>query len=228
MLHSSIELFTLEAREFAISDEKTGEKLSNFTKLGPQDIVIGDRAYGTLAGREHLKKYGADYILRMRGLAFKVYDEKGSKIDLMQEFSGLRSWECGEITAWRVMNGEKEPVRICALRKDTMNEWKGLKRLKSSGLYVSKLREAYNKYIIVATSLRKEVRTEHVLDLYRTRWQIEIAFKRLKSLFRYNEMPARKKEDIKTWFYGKLLLTTLGETLVNTGRFSPAKGSGGT
>jgi len=68
-----------------------GEKLANFTKLGPQDIVIGDRAYGTLAGLEHLKKYGADYILRMRGLAFKVYDEKGSKIDLMQEFSGLRS-----------------------------------------------------------------------------------------------------------------------------------------
>jgi hypothetical protein len=53
------------------------------------------------------------------------------------------------------------------------------------------------------------------------RRQIETAFKRLKSIFRYNEMPARKPENIKTWFYGKLLLAALCETLVNTGRFSP-------
>ena len=91
---------------------------------------------------------------------------------------------------------------------------------------MSGLREEYDKYIIVATSVGKEVRTEQVLDLYRARWQIEIAFKRLKSLFRYNEMPARKTENIKTWFYGKLLLAALCETLVNTGRFSPSAGSG--
>ena len=56
------------------------------------------------------------------------------------------------------------------------------------------------------------------------RRQIEIAFKRLKSLFGYNEMPARKEEKIKTWFYGKLLLAALCETLVNNGRFSPSGG----
>jgi hypothetical protein len=33
-------------------------------------------------------------------------------------------------------------------------------------------------------------------------------------------MPARKTENIKTWFYGKLLLAALCETLVNIGRFS--------
>ena len=224
MLHYSMNLFTLEAREFAITEEKTGEKLANFRKLGPQDIVIGDRAYGTLAGLLHLKEYGADYVLRMKGQAFTLYDEKGDKIDLMKEFSGLMSWQYGEITAWCVMKGEKEPVRVCALRKDVMNEWKGLQRLKSSGTQVSALREEYNKYIIVVTSLGKDVRTKQVLDLYRTRWQIEIAFKRLKSLFRYNEMPARKTENIKTWFYGKLLLAALCETLVNTGRFSPSTG----
>jgi len=219
-------LFTLEAREFAITDGETGEKLANFTKLGPQDIVLGDRAYCTLAGLEHLKEYGADYVLRMRGRAFNLYDEKGEKIDIMKEFSGLMPLRCGERTAWCDKKGEKEMVRICALRKDVMNEWKGLQRLRSSGTHVSALREEYNKYVIVITSLGKEVRTEQVLDLYRTRWQIEIAFKRLKSLFRYNEMPARKTENIKTWFYGKLLLAALCETLVNTGRFSPSAGRG--
>jgi len=222
MLHYCMDLFTLAVREFIITEEDTGEKLTNFTKLGPDDIVIGDRAYGTLAGLTHLKKCGADYILRLRGRAFNLYDKKGEKIDLMKEFSNLMSWKHGETTGWCEINGKKEPVRVCVLRKDVKNEYKGMKKLKSSGLHVSELREEYNKYIIVITSLGKDISTEQVLDLYRTRWQIEIAFKRLKSVFRYNEMPARKAENIKTWFYGKLLLAALCETLVNTGRFSPS------
>jgi len=227
MLHYCMDLFTLSSREFVITGEDTGEKLTNFTKLGSEDIVIGDRAYATLAGLLHLKNHGADYVLRLRGGAFNLYDEKGNKIDLMKEFSTLMSWQYGEIPGWCVINGVKEPVRICALRKDVMNEHKGLQRLKKEkgSSPISALQKEYNKYIIVITSLGKDVLPEQLLDLYRTRWQIEIAFKRLKSLFRYNEMPARKTENIKTWFYGKLLLAALCETLVNTGRFSPSGGS---
>ena len=75
---------------------------------------------------------------------------------------------------------------------------------------------------MVATSLGKEVSASQVLELYRLRWQIEIAFKRLKSLFQYNDLPATNSESVKAWFYGKLLLAALCETLVNTGRFSPS------
>jgi hypothetical protein len=57
------------------------------------------------------------------------------------------------------MNGEKEPARICALRKDAMNGWEGMQRLKSGGIQVSELREECNKYIIVIASLGKDVRT---------------------------------------------------------------------
>jgi hypothetical protein len=48
MLHYDLELFTLEAREFLVTDRKTGEKLANFKKFGKNDIVMGDRAYGKL------------------------------------------------------------------------------------------------------------------------------------------------------------------------------------
>ena len=61
------------------------------------------------------------------------------------------------------------------------------------------------------------------MELYRARWQIEIAFKRLKSLFSYNDVPMDDKESAFSWFYGKLLLAALCETLVNTGRFSPSE-----
>jgi IS4 transposase len=76
----------------------------------------------------------------------------------------------------------------------------------------------------VATSLGAEVSSSSVLELYRARWQIELAFKRLKSLFEYDQIPIKVEESIHTWFYGKLLLAALCETIVNKGRFSPWKG----
>ena len=222
MLHYSMDLFTLSAREFLITDKKTGEKLVNFNKLGKNDIVMADRVYGTLAGITHLKEQGADFLLRFRARAFNIYDESGKKIDLMEQFSYLKAEKYGEITGRVEINGGNMPIRICAMRKSAVNEREGLQRLKKerSGILISELQKEYNKYIIVITSL-KDVTAKQALDLYRTRWQIELAFKRLKSLFRYNEMPARKTENIKTWFYGQLLLSALCETLVNTGRFSP-------
>lgn len=229
MLHYSLELFTLAIREFLITEEKTGEKLSNFKRFEKKDIIIADRMYGTLKGISYLRKLGADYILRLRAEAFNVYDEKGRKIDIAKRLSRLPVMGHEEITGWCALNGEKIPVRICAVRKDKRNEQLGMERLKRTkgckrGLnLVSALQAEYNKYVIVVTSLGKEVSAEQVLQLYRTRWQIEIAFKRLKSIFEYNQMPARKPENIKTWFYGKMLLAVLCETLVNTGRFSPQR-----
>ena len=76
---------------------------------------------------------------------------------------------------------------------------------------------------MIATSLGKEASAAQVLELYRARWQIEIAFKRLKSLFHYNDLPAKHSQSARAWFYGKLLLAALCETLVNTGRFSPSE-----
>ena len=79
---------------------------------------------------------------------------------------------------------------------------------------------AYNRYVIVVTSL-VDVAAEVILQLYRPRWQIELAFKRLKSLCKYHEIPVQVEKSALAWFYGKLLLVALCETWVNKGRFSP-------
>jgi hypothetical protein len=230
MLHYSIDLFTLAAREFIITDNKTGEKLANFKNLGRDDIVIGDRAYGTLPGIAYLKRHGAGYAVRVRARGFTVYDTKKQEIELLERFSGIKEGEYADSNGLCRINGSYEPVRICAMRKDKGSERAGMKRLvktnqrKKGGKAVSALQREYNKYIIAAISLGKGVSAEQVLELYRARRQTELAFKRLKSIFRYNEMPARNPQNLRAWFYGKLLLAALCETLVNTGRFSPSGG----
>jgi len=228
-LHYSLDLFTLCMNEFMVTDMKTGEKLANFKEFGKNDIVMGDRIYGTLPGIEYLRQRKAGYALRIKSRGFTVYNGKNQKIDLLQRLSRLKEGKIADIAAKYITDDNRyEPIRICALRKKRTSELKGLKRIrkenqrKHGGKAVTRLQRENNKYIMVATSLEKEEATAaQVLELYRMRWQIEIAFKRLKSLFHYNDLPAKHMESVKAWFYGKLFLAALCETLVNTGRFSP-------
>ena len=231
MLHYSMDLFTLQVRELLVTDQKTGEKLSNFKLLGKNDIVMGDRGYGNIPGISYLNSLHAGYVLRIqsRGLGNRLYTGKRQKIELLEHLSALKEGEMADITARYVYNDRYEPIRICAMRKDAGSMRAGLKQLtktnqrKKGGKAVTDEQQENNKYIIVATSLSKKVPATKVLELYRMRWQIEIAFKRLKSLFQYNDLPAKHSESARAWFYGKLLLAALCETLVNTGRFSPSE-----
>jgi hypothetical protein len=224
-LHYCLDLFTLEMRELKVTDIKTGEALTNFTQLGKKDIVLGDRIYGSIPGMRYLLEQKSGYVLRLRARAFTVYNEQGQKISLLWRLKGLKTSESRSFEVMYLHEGSYVPLRICAMRKDHNSERAGLKRLKKTnqrkhqGAEVSKLQSAYNRYIIVATSLAETVSASQVLELYRMRWQIELVFKRLKSLFQYNEIPVKLDETAYAWFYGKLLLAALCERLVNEGRF---------
>jgi hypothetical protein len=228
-----LDLFTLGMREFHVTGMDCGEKLGNFSGFGEDDIVIGDRAYGTLPGIQHLRGLGSGYVVRLRGKAFKVYSAEGDEVGIPEAFKGLGEGESGSIRVYCNIEGKAVPLRVCGLRKDKAGEAEGLRRLektnqrKRQGKAVSEGQKDYNKYIIVATSLEEEISAERVLELYRARWQIELAFKRLKSLFGYGRMPMKAEASAYAWFYGKLLLAALCEAIVDTGRFSPLGSRGG-
>ena len=50
-----------------------------------------------------------------------------------------------------------------------------------------------------------------MLAPYRLRWQVELAFKRLKSLLGLGELPARRPELARAWLNAKLVLALLVE-----------------
>ena len=60
-------------------------------------------------------------------------------------------------------------------------------------------------YVIVLTSLPKdEFTAEEVLEWYRMRWQVELAFKRMKSLMKLSSIPKKSTQSSIAWLYGKL------------------------
>ncbi|PYX76029.1 MAG: hypothetical protein DMG78_02430 [Acidobacteria bacterium] len=80
----------------------------------------------------------------------------------------------------------------------------------------------FAKYVIVFTTCSSGS-TEDVLGTYRMRWQIELVFKRLKSLAQLGHLPKHDDRSSRAWLYGKLFVTLLAQKLMRIGRdISPA------
>lgn len=226
-LHYLIGLFQLNMVEMHLTQAAEREKITRFSKIQKTDIVLGDRAYGTLKGVTYLKRREADFIFRLRANAFKLYFEDGAQASLPKLLEHLPAGGLSNLHLFYKEDKYLVPIRICAIGKDEQAQIRGLSQIKKSNNKkmrgkVSPIQEVFNRFIIVATSLPEEAAsTENIMELYRMRWQIELVFKRLKSIFGYGELPPRKEGAILSWFYGKLFLAAICEALANKGRFSP-------
>ena len=70
------------------------------------------------------------------------------------------------------------------------------------------------EFMILATSLPKSgYSAKAVLAAYRLRWQIELAFKRLKSLLHIDQLPTRTERGSQSWLYAHLILALLCDDL---------------
>ena len=58
-----------------------------------------------------------------------------------------------------------------------------------------------------------------ILELYRCRWQVELAFKRLKSLLKLGYLPKKDPASARAWMQLKLLIALVTEKLCYDARF---------
>jgi len=78
-------------------------------------------------------------------------------------------------------------------------------------------------YFFVWTDVPAEVLdATSVLAWYRSRWQIELDFKRMKSILGLGDLPKRREDSCRAWLHGKLLVALLLERLLDrVEHFSP-------
>ena len=66
------------------------------------------------------------------------------------------------------------------------------------------------------------MKSTQVLELYRVRWQIELAFKRMKSIMGFGQLPKLSDASSRAWIHGKLFVALLLERLLDAAEhFSP-------
>lgn len=224
-IHYSLELSSLRCNEITITGKEKGESFKNFT-VEQGDLWIGDRIYAKPPGIEHVISRGGDILVRTGWNSLKLCDEQGQNFDLLRQLRRLRLHEIGD---WPVFIAHEKGLiagRICAVRKSVSAANREQKRIlkensKKGRQTKPETLEAAG-YTFVFTTLDQSIPAETVLTIYRARWQIELTFKRLKSLLGLGHLHNKNSESAKAWLYGKLLAACLIEALaVVSERFFP-------
>lgn len=224
-LHYGMDLFSLTCNQFKLTEQSTGESLKNFN-IKEKDLILADRAYGTITSIEHCLQSGGEFIIRIKNKSFNLYNQHGEKI-LLSDWLETVGKKAAEITIY-IKDSHKNfiPLRICAIKKtkeEIVIEEKRLKRLESKKqITYSDDTKFTHQFMFVITSLPSSVSAEKVLGFYRLRWQVELVFKRYKSLLGLGNIPTKTKESSEVWLNGKMFLALLIEKYLGDIDFSPS------
>jgi hypothetical protein len=224
-LHYAIDLFNMCAAAYKITGQKIGETLLNFT-LDKNRLVIADRAYGSLASIEHCLQAQANFVLRLKYNAFKLYNEDGSEFNLLEKLRFVANDVAANFEVYaKLKTIGKTKLRICAVRilddkldkvvrKFKRNDSKRQRKTSKDALDMA-------KYVVVITALPKIISVDEIIFLYRLRWQVEVYFKRLKSIIDFGNVPLKREDSIMAWLNGKLIISLLIEQMISEVSFSP-------
>jgi hypothetical protein len=225
-LHYVLRLPTLTCDYAEVTDSSGGETYRR-VPVEPGDIILGDRGYCHREGVAHVLEHGGDVVVRLNANSFPLLDVQGKPLDLL---AAMRSIEGHAPRDWTVRfraNGKEHAARLCAVRKSAgaaqLAKERLLKAARKKGKTVQEQTLELSEYIFVlATPGLSDLTAEQTLELYRVRWQVELGFKRLKSLFDAGSAPNRDPEAVRSWIYAKLLAVLLIERLGEESRlFSP-------
>jgi hypothetical protein len=225
-LHFGINLESLQCDFCELTDAHGGETFQR-VPVAAGDRVLGDRVYATPPGIAHVAAAGGHVLARVNHKALPLFDGRGRLLRLVQR---LRSVKVGQCRVWsafvrqgphayrgRLVAVKRSRWSAClerrALRKRAA---KRQKRLSRTALFLA-------GYFYVWTDVPAPVLdAAAVLNWYRCRWQIELCFKRMKSILGLGELPNKRPDSCRAWLHGKLLVALLLERLLDEAEhFSP-------
>ena len=224
-LHYVLRLADLRCDFFDLTDEHGGE-IWKRVPVRRGEILLGDRIYGRPSGVAHVLKAEADVIVRFVPHLLPMMDMQGRPCDPLRQARLLRVGKAGSWPTQVQHDRQLFPGRLLAVRRSaeaTRQEQKRLKREASrDGRVISERSWKEAQYLFVWTSLPDSFPVELALEYYRRRWQIELAFKRMKSLAGLGHLPKKDPVSARAWLYGKLFVSLLAEHMIQAARaFSP-------
>lgn len=226
-VHYCVSLPDMQCDFYEVTDERGGETYKR-VPISRGDIVLGDRGYCHREGVAHVLNHHGDVIVRLTSTGFPLVRARANKaFELLPHLRALAGCVPGEWNVRFVAAGKTWNARLCALRKSEVAAELAKKKLLQAASKRQKTPRPqtleFAEYVMVLTTLtRADANTREVLQLYRARWQIEICFKRLKSLLRLGHVPKRSDASARAWIEGKLLTVMLIERLIEEARlFSP-------
>jgi Transposase DDE domain len=186
------------------------------THICPGRTLIMDRGYARVRNFKAVLESGSDFITRISWGSMKLYDAEGQRVDLtalLRETTQIRDvpvWVQGIACAIRLViqplpAEAAERQRTRRIRKANRNSRKiDPRTIQAAG------------FLTLLTSLTARAQpAAQITALYGNRWQVEIGFKRLKTLGRLDELPSADPTLARTWLLAHLIAAVLTDDLAN-------------
>lgn len=217
-IHYGIRLPELICDHYELTDDSCGEKFGRF-QFAKGELILADRGYSHREGAAHVIESGADLLMRWNPAVFPVKTPSGKPFLLLQKVRALPKKGSKEWPVVFEFKNKTYRARLCALRKTrTATERARTKVLEKARRNRTKTPQAQSlelaEYILVLTTLPPDFTSSQVLEFYRCRWQIELSFKRLKTLLQTGHVPKSDEQSARAWMQAKILTALLLERLL--------------
>ena len=220
-LHADYDLARQRFIGLALSDRHGAESLARFAPAAG-DLIVGDRYYAKAGQLAAVVDAGADFLVRRGLTSCRLCHADGRRLDMGGLIAGLSPAQSLEMAVLvprpegdggaplqarllirHVGEARAEAARRRAKRKAAKNgQTASQKRLKAA------------EYVMLLTSLPSDQASADTLfQVYRLRWQIELAFKRLKSLMGLDQLLAKEPKLVRSCLYAKLILALITEDI---------------
>jgi hypothetical protein len=233
-LHLLLDLANCTTADLRLTTTKEGEKHTRL-RIDKGEIRLADRGLAHPDGLAALLDGDADFVQRVSFASLHILDvDTARPLDWTSVFeicAATGVFDRPVLLAKAKASQEifpHRPIRLVALPLPEEGARKALKRVitknhKDDRETINPLTMKGSGFLILATSLdAKEYPPERLAKLYSGRWQIELAFKRLKSIMKFGEPPTRDEELTRTWLLAHLLVALLAERLLaEAGATSP-------
>jgi hypothetical protein len=216
--HVAMRLADLSLVSVEVTDMTGGETFKRFS-FEPSQLVVADRGYSNLGGILSVVNQGADVLVRVNRGALPLLKEDGKVIDLLQiaRTLGVNEVLDQDVRASGRIDGELHTAkgRLIVHRLSDENAEKGrewVKREQGNGATAESL-EMAGYVVLFTTAPRHRLDAGRCLAAYRLRWQIELLFKRWKTLCHFDRLPNARGDTIESWIYAKVVLALLMDRL---------------
>jgi hypothetical protein len=190
------------------------------------EVAIADRGYArTRELRACLEAFGPqarDFIVRVGWSALVLRDIQGAPFNLIETLAKLPAETRPHEWVVHMLGGTPPQAAPLALRlialplpadKAAANRLK-LKRHASRDQKTLDPRSLLAAgFMVLVTSLPEAIPAGEICAVYRLRWQIELAFKRLKSLIHIDRLPTRTERGSLSWLYAHLIMALLTDDM---------------
>lgn len=206
-LHYALRLSDLSPRAIRITDETVGETMRNFD---PEqgELWILDRGYSNPPCVEYTLEHKSDILVRLNWHSMPLFTAKAVPIDVrnMLRSTPNRGVAHQRKVYVRTRTGRMFAVRVCWMRLLPDDARKARDHAKRDGVKDDGELDLYEYIAVVTTADASRISAGQAIQLYRARWQVELDFKRDKSLGELDRLPNLIPKTIHAWICGKVLL----------------------